>query len=46
MQNVPEVAMPPFMNRSYRITADLIVPVDGAEGDIAAFDACTSKTGS
>ena len=32
VQNVPQVAMPPFMNRSYTITADLIVPADGAEG--------------
>jgi len=47
VQNVPQVAMRPFMNRSYTITADLIVPADGAEGGIiAAFDACMSKTGS
>jgi arylsulfatase len=39
VQNVHEGIMPPIKNRSYSITADLVVPEGGAEGVIvAAFD--------
>lgn len=39
VQNVSSGTMPPILNRSYTITADLEVPAGGAEGVIvAAFD--------
>jgi arylsulfatase A-like enzyme len=39
VQNSPAGIMPPIMNRSYSITAELTVPPEGADGVIvAAFD--------
>ncbi|HET9647742.1 MAG TPA: arylsulfatase [Microlunatus sp.] len=39
VQNVSPGTMPPIMNRSYSITADVTIPPEGAEGVLmAAFD--------
>ena len=36
VQNLSQGAMPPIHNRSYTITADLVIPDGGAEGVIVA----------
>lgn len=39
VQNMPPGVMPPIMNRSYTITADVTVPSDGGDGVlVGAFD--------